>query len=233
LKRSKSISSNLQKAVTPLPTDLAAALDKLLSTFRREEGALFAQMRDSLAEVSGSLAKAAESIAARAQSQSTGAQIGRFTDVSDATRSVGEAGSSKVGSVVSPTKELLVKDVQAPLGHTEKPHAAQVAAPHSDGQEDRSSFPMQRDEPNDSSRHFPPGGTPTVDTKTVEVRESFGGTRPELPGENEGKSPQAAHDTSRKSDDANAGSGGTEVRSSKVNEPARRGLFTWLRGAPR
>jgi hypothetical protein len=224
--------SALKDAVTPLPTALGTALDKWLTTFQREVGALFLQMRDSLAEVSVNLTKASESIAARAQSQSTGAQIGRFTDVSDATRSVGEAGSSKVGSVVSPTKELLVKDVQAPLGHTEEPRAAQITPPLA-GDQRRPSDPPQGGEPEGSSRHLPPSDTPAVEMTRVQVRDSFDTANPELVRDNDGNSLRAAGDASRRLDDANerVASYGEQARFPKTAEPARRrGLFAWLRG---
>jgi len=227
--------SALKDAVTPLPTDLATALDKWLTMFQREEGALFSQMRDSLAEVSLNLTKASAWIATTAQSQSTGAQIRRFTDDLDTARSVGTAGPGKAGSGGSPTEELPFHDEEKPLAYTEKPRAAQIAAPHVGDQGRPSSSPMQRDEPDGSLPPLSSSGMPAVDVTTAEVRDSSGGTRPELERDNDRNSLRAARYAPGKLDDANerAGSVGEETRSPKIAEPARRGLFAWLRRALR
>ncbi len=176
--------SALKDAVTPLPSDLATALNKWLTTFQREEGALFAQMRESLVTVSLSLTRASEWIAMTAQSQRTGAQIARLPDDLRAARSVETDASRRAGLSGSATDKLLFEDEQTPLPQAEKSGATKMPRAQA-SDEGRQSGVVHGGEAGNSSRHFLSSEMPTLDLTMVEVGEesvnATGSARPDEP----------------------------------------------------
>jgi hypothetical protein len=130
--------SALRDAVTPLATDLATALNKQLTSFQREEGALFAQMRESLVAISLNLARASEWIAMTAQSQRIGVPIARLSGDLGAAGSVVTETSSGAGSSGAADNKLSSQDEQTSRSQAEKSGAINEAPPRSNDEEPKS-----------------------------------------------------------------------------------------------